>query len=160
MTETRNYKCTIRFSGSNRVKKYNHGIYHVTINFHVSYPKYDSSLQKLTVYLENVPSVTPRIRNLWKSKWQNRVLTCSLLHKKSPNKDFKIFKIILVSRVVYWVMYKHVECIWSLDFVESNDVHWLNKVFKTNDLIFKIVHHNLVVFNDTGDLKLLDTITK
>ena len=67
----------------------------------------------------------------------------------------------IVSRVgVYWVMYKHVECIWSLDFVESNNVHWLNKVFKTNNLVFKIVHHNFVVFNDTGNLKLLDTITK
>ena len=57
-------------------------------------------------------------------------------------------------------MYKHVECIWSLDFVESNNIHWLNKVFKTNNLVFKIVHHNFVVFNDTGNLKLLDTITK
>ena len=45
-----------------------------------------------------------------------------------------------------------------LDFVECNDVHGLDVVFEANNLLFEIIHHNLIVFNDTSDLKLLDTV--
>ena len=45
-----------------------------------------------------------------------------------------------------------------LDFVECNNIHRLDVVFEANDLLFKIVHHNLVVLNDTSDLELLDTV--
>ena len=40
LTKTRNFNGTIRFIGSNRVEKYSPQIYHVTLIFYVSHPKY------------------------------------------------------------------------------------------------------------------------
>ena len=40
LTKTRNFNGTIRFIGSNRVDKYSPQIYHVTLIFDVSHPKY------------------------------------------------------------------------------------------------------------------------
>ena len=47
-----------------------------------------------------------------------------------------------------------------LDFVECNDVHGLDVVFEANNLLFEIIHHNLVIFNDTSNLEFLDAITE
>ena len=49
---------------------------------------------------------------------------------------------------------------WSLDFVKGNDVHRLNIILKSNNLILEIIHHNLVIFNDTSNLEFLDTVTE
>ena len=35
----------------------------------------------------------------------------------------------------------------------------MDKVLKADHFIFEIVHHDLVVLNDTGDLEFLDAIT-
>ena len=48
----------------------------------------------------------------------------------------------------------------SLDFVEGDNIHRLDIVFKSNNLLLKIVHHDFVVFNDASDLELLDTVAE
>ena len=47
-----------------------------------------------------------------------------------------------------------------LDLIESNNIHGLNEILESGDLVFQIVHHNFIVFNNAGDLQFLDTITK
>ena len=47
-----------------------------------------------------------------------------------------------------------------LDLIESNNIHGLNKILESGDLIFQIVHHNFIVFNNAGDLQFFDTITR
>ena len=47
-----------------------------------------------------------------------------------------------------------------LDLIESNNIHGLDEILESGDLVFQIVHHNFIVFNNAGDLQFLDTITK
>jgi translation elongation factor EF-1beta len=49
-------------------------------------------------------------------------------------------------------------CRRSLDLVEGDNVHRLDIVLEAGDLVLKIVHHHLVVLNDTGDLEFLDAV--
>lgn len=51
MTEIRNFKDTIGFSESNRVVKYSPKIYDVTLNFHTSYPSYESMATFIIIYI-------------------------------------------------------------------------------------------------------------
>lgn len=49
-------------------------------------------------------------------------------------------------------------CRRSLDLVEGDNVHRLDIVLEAGDLVLKIIHHHLVVFNDAGDLEFLDAV--
>ena len=48
----------------------------------------------------------------------------------------------------------------ALDFIEGDDVHGLDVVFKAGHLVFQIVHHYFIVFNYTSNLQLFDSISK
>ena len=47
-----------------------------------------------------------------------------------------------------------------LDFVEGDNVHGLDVVLKAGNLLLEIVHHDLVVLDDAGNLELLDAVTE
>jgi hypothetical protein len=46
-----------------------------------------------------------------------------------------------------------------LDLLHSSDINALYEVFKRFDLFSQVIHGNLVIFNNTVDLELLDTET-
>jgi hypothetical protein len=48
---------------------------------------------------------------------------------------------------------------FHLDLLHSSDIHGLDKVFQSFDLFSQVIHGDLVIFDDTVDLELLDTET-
>jgi len=47
----------------------------------------------------------------------------------------------------------------NLDLLHSSNINGLNVVFQIGDSITQIIHHDLIILNNTVDLELLDTVT-
>lgn len=47
----------------------------------------------------------------------------------------------------------------KLNLLHSSNIDGLNIVFQSSDLVSQIIQHDLIIFNNTVDLKLSDTVT-